>query len=67
MVRAAGELSSRILEWFRGFPAPVEGVDARGEEFRDEFRRNLEDFRALRWEEYWRVTALPVIEAALSD
>ena len=55
------------MEWFRGFPAPVEGVDARGEEFRDEFRRNLEDFRALRWEEYWRVTALPVIEAALLD
>ena len=34
---------------------------------RDEFRRNLATFRELRWEEYWRVTALPVIEAALLD
>ena len=34
---------------------------------RDEFRRNLEAFRELRWEEYWRVTALPVIETALLD
>ena len=34
VVNSASEMSSRLLEWFRGFPVPVEGVDARGDEFR---------------------------------
>ena len=40
VVNSANEMSSRILEWFRGFPVPTEGVDARGEEYRCEVQRS---------------------------
>ena len=63
----SGELSTRIKGWFRGFPSPNEGVDAMEDSDRDRFRRNLEPFMALRWPEYWKSTAFPVITKILDE
>ncbi len=61
----ADELSARIQSWFRGYPSPREGVPTIGEPDREMFRRNLEPFMELRWTEYWKRTALPVLEDLL--
>ena len=54
----AGELSDQLLEWF--------GDRSFGGETGERFRQELRGFGAMRWGEYWKMTALPVLREAVT-
>ena len=51
----ADELAEQIEDWFRGFPN-------QGEEKRKKMKENVLEFNQIRWREYWKKTALPVLQ-----
>lgn len=49
------ELALQIKQWFEGYPD-------KGSKKRTGFSENLKSFQAVRWDQYWRETALSVLE-----
>ncbi|TRY62632.1 hypothetical protein TCAL_08693 [Tigriopus californicus] len=49
------ELAHQIISWFQGFPND-------GSERRAKFKNNLVQFQSLRWDNYWKMKALPLFK-----
>ena len=53
------ELAQDLIDWFRS------GEDK--EDVRERLRKEVTKFATLRWKEYWRLTALPVLKEIVQD